>query len=54
MARTCCSSFGQYHGQTTTFCYENTQTCAACWTALWHLVVLCQVLCHEGYRTVNG
>ena len=37
MARACCSSFGQLYGQATSFCYEDTRTCATCWTALWHL-----------------
>ena len=29
------------YGQATYFCYEDTRTCATCWTALWHLDALC-------------
>ena len=53
MARTCCSSFGQYYGQATSFFCEDTRTCATCRTALWHL----DALCYEGYEghgSANG
>ena len=30
----------------TSFCYEGTRTCAACWTSLWHL----DALCYEGLK----
>ena len=53
MARTCCSSLGQEYGQATSFCYEDTRTCATCWTALWHLDALCYEGC-EGHGSANG
>ena len=35
------------------FCYEGTRTCAACWTALWHLDALYCEGC-EGHGSANG
>ena len=35
------------------FCYEDTRTCATCWTTLWHLDALCSEGC-EGHGSASG
>ena len=54
MARTCSSSFGQLHVQTTSFCSEVARARAACWTALWHWMHFAMREGCEGHGSANG
>ena len=46
MISICSSSLGHWYGKAFFFA---TRTCAACWTALWHL----DLLCYEPMRDVK-